>query len=559
MENQITNILQLPDEMLELIIEYVLAPPEPEALASSVTLVCTKFYEMVCSVRSCKVVLNICECHCNYSCNSFIIHDDAIFDSIMASKRKFKKIDIINRHLDDMKSHEFLRIKEIITKYSGATALELWCMKTSERNFFEWINELTKLERLKIWTCKFESPLISEKDELNLLNLKELDLYNCTHNKKSKFLTSFPADVLHEVSLRTDLNTQDFFRKQKNIKILLVDRVDPQALRHVKLTRFTILVAYQKGPKDDDVAEVLAYQPSLVAVEFGKHYSPKNCVFIALCQTATQLEHLEFDIGFITPKIFEKLRNLKRLKTLKILVGSSLLGCIAQKHDFAAFSLNKNEYLQHLQLVSYGEMTTQTFLQMGHNMPNITYLDITSVTFDRQHCLNIILNCFANLRELHIYGDGKNFEDLYYDDGVVRPNLICMVLNDTTISKSVECNLLLALQKSMMPQVGQLDIRLYIKFSKDLGKTFLDNMDQLNKFLYMSDGAMHFSIDDIFDEDDITVIGDLCKLHNVSFFCEKSAENIKNLITALRDKYGIAIAEIDHEYCYQFYHDRSLN
>lgn len=344
---------------------------------------------------------------------------------------------------------------------------------TSILNFFP------DLISLKCTSWKLQNDFIDEPTEnLNLFNIKELNISKCDDLTKKFFETNLPEDTLEKLSV--DFEPQEILKHQSKVKELdvSVDHLDSidNDLTHLKL----MMRRYKKN-EESILLSIIQHQPNLIHLDLLKCegiFDNDDRAFITTCQLPLKILKINIDglSHFIFKENFSKLINLENLEIEAVEQNvSSLIEII---DDLS--KININSLLKLRIEINFINIPVTKIEEMGKSFPN---LQSFSLVTDCSLPIDVYLRNFNNLKNISIdYHYNKNFSAIC-DDNIDERfcSLKKMKLEGFTFgSDDVNLNefrILKLIEK--LPNVEELNLDIMLPLNIKLLHKFLTKMPKL--------------------------------------------------------------------------------
>jgi hypothetical protein len=331
------NILELPDEMLRMILDQV-----PNHLM--IGQVCKRFYSVSCGLKSFHLTINSEE------------PEKWTLDSILCSERRISSINIYT----DKELYSD-RIAKVLESVGGNVKKAKVCAKTASVKGFQLLNLMPSVEQLELFISTVFAA-IPFNFRLQLHKLKHLDLWGSPAEILEVF-DRLPDDVLHSLIIGFSYNqsSRKYLGNQRNLKEIHIYGGELVLLdwSQVKLTTV-------KMEKADDLKH-LRGQNEITKLSVFKNTEQRIVDFI--CSNLTTLTSLSLNFG----GYFVDLSPLQYLRSLKTFESTLIVDII---------STIKSKSLQEFEtkLVGNGKLD-EVFAQFGANCPNLRSLIMSTYSF----------------------------------------------------------------------------------------------------------------------------------------------------------------------------------
>ncbi|CRK92513.1 CLUMA_CG006069, isoform A, partial [Clunio marinus] len=380
MKMQDVEILNLPDEILLCIFEYVNISSR-----KNVSQVCWKFYELICIVER--------DCHPLEISNQQIC-DAGIRSSIVKSYRKFEhlKIDINYIAVDNIEY-----ILDVMGKFGERLKrFKLWSSNPDQDSEFttegliKILDCLPNVEDLTLTNIHFQSDLNvnHDKSEFNMHKLKKLEINVCSFMFPN-ILHKIPKNTLRDLiflPFEFDVSSfQKFFNQQTNIRKLEVFEFQDINFNHLELEHLKIFLTFE-------LPAVLRQQPKLRYLELNEN-DMDNEIFTVMCDLKN-LEVAKMSHGQVSCNIFNSLKKMSNLKELQLWTNRDDDEC----HHLLEFSMMHSLQIEKLTLLCPERKISEDILiQLSQHFRKLKHIEFLSSRIVNINLIKTILEYFPNL------------------------------------------------------------------------------------------------------------------------------------------------------------------
>ncbi|CRK91670.1 CLUMA_CG005319, isoform A, partial [Clunio marinus] len=368
----------LPDEIFFHIFQYVNISSR-----KTVSLVCRKFYELICIVER--------DCH-PLDLSYQQICDGDIHDSIVNSFREFEDLTINLKHCRVVINIE--NILDVMVKFGGRIKrFKLWCSIQSESSeLLEWqlikiLNCLPNVEDLTLRNICVGGRSSDDDSELNMHKLRNLMIDYCMFDSPN-ILNKIPKDTVRDLIFTfepvDETSYQQFFNKQTKIRKLEIFENDQINFSHLELEHLKI-------SSNINLPVVLRQQPKLRYLDFAITWID-NEIFTAMCELK-DLEVAKMLIDQVSCHVFKSLKGMFKLKELRLDSHCSYDGGYLLELSMMQFLQIEKFTL----LFSERKISQEILIQLSQNFRKLKHIEFLNRSIS---IINTLLEYFPNLESI---------------------------------------------------------------------------------------------------------------------------------------------------------------
>ncbi|XP_070503588.1 uncharacterized protein [Chironomus tepperi] len=350
-------ILELPDHILLQIISYI-------DITADLALSCKKFYQLVCWSSRNDIPLNLCYKE---------LCDPLTFLSVMKSERQFDDLIINLCNCQVLTDIFFNRIVNLLKKYGPKIKqLTIWNSIQSKPTemcqsmLYEILSLTNNIEKFT-----FRNIYVSETGDIND---KELDLHKLRTLvldyvllNSAKVLLKIPKNILTELTFTfepySEVEFQDFFNRQANIKKLEIFENDKIDFSHLRLEHLKI-------SSNINFPLMIQQQPNLRYLDFAITWVSDDTI-LEVCKLK-HLEVLKTLVDLVSNRVFKGFNELSNLKELRLDSHSSYdMGYLSELSMMRGLRLEKLTFL-----FSERKIHSEVIIQMANNFHYLKHIEL---------------------------------------------------------------------------------------------------------------------------------------------------------------------------------------
>lgn len=377
-------------------------------------------------------------------------------------------------------NHVLQRLEQVFNKFSESIrSFELGSsvMKGAEVAYL--LNIISRVEEILFFDVEFSEEIEQSAVDLNLYKLWKFSFHLC-NVKIPRIVLKLPPSVLTSFSIENSILKQDTLEKifvnQRNIQELEFDPyyVNTTSVQHLKLKRMKLMC-------NRNVLDLVKNQKQLKLLDLSKAHIGDNG-FLEVCNLKT-LNSLKLWIDRVSWELLENLNELQNLNELSLNYDRLEVEYITSLSRVQMPNIRKLK-IKFPRL----KITAASFAEIAMNLPNVTHLNISSLSIG---VLGDLITSFKNLETLVIGCDSDSSEVVDFplkDVKHLKLKELC-IYSYSGNQKELKCSAtILELTNSLLPNLEKIKFRNVINL-------YATELNGLFNILAFHPNLTHFSID----------------------------------------------------------------